>query len=299
MIYIMLYDKRETNNTVNIHNKFFLNSNIIYPKSKIKIPPSSKLLKVLIFDLDETIGSFHEAAILWKIIESELQADFNTLMDLYPEFLRYGILQIIEFILNKKKMGKCDKLYLYTNNINSPVFPNLISEYLKYKLKIDYHVFDKLICAFKVNNKIIEHNRTTHKKTYNDFINCTVLPENIKICFIDDKYYSKMENEKIYYIQPSPYYHNLTNKEIISRFSNSVFNSDENMNKINSILNIPYIDYKYEEYMIQEKCKENKENKKIYKKIMYYVKEFFYLTNRNEKTKKIRISLGKFTRKKR
>ena len=50
----MLYDKRETNNTVNIHNKFFLNSNIIYPKSKIKIPHSSKLLKVLIFDLDET-----------------------------------------------------------------------------------------------------------------------------------------------------------------------------------------------------------------------------------------------------
>jgi hypothetical protein len=295
----MLYDKHEPNNTVNVHNKFFLNSNIIYPKSKIKIPNSPNFLKVLVFDLDETIGSFHEAAILWKIIESELQTDFNTLMDLYPEFLRYGILQIIEFILNKKRMGKCDKLYLYTNNINSPVFPNLISEYLKYKLKIDYDVFDKTINAFKVNNKIIEHNRTTHKKTYNDFINCTILPENVKICFIDDKYYSKMENEKIYYIQPYPYYHNLTNKEIICRFSNSIFNRDENMDKINSILNIPYIDYKYEHYMIEEKYKENKENKKIYKKIMYYIKEFFYLTNRNEKTKKIRVSLGKFTRKKR
>jgi len=292
----MLYDKHEPNNTVNVHNKFFLNSNIIYPKSKIKIPNSPNFLKVLVFDLDETIGSFHEAAILWEIIESELQMDFNRLMDLYPEFLRYGILQIIEFILNKKKLGKCDKLYLYTNNINSPVFPNLISEYLKYKLKSENNVFDKTINAFKVNNKIIEHNRTTHKKTYNDFINCTILPENVKICFIDDKYYSKMENEKIYYIQPYPYYHNLTNKEIISRFSNSVFNSDKNMDKINSILNIPYIDYNYEDYMIQDK---NKENKKIYKKIMYYVKEFFYLTNRNEKTKKIRISLGKFTRKKR
>jgi hypothetical protein len=292
----MLYDKHEPNNTVNVYNKFFLNSNIIYPKSKIKIPNSPNFLKVLVFDLDETIGSFHEAAILWKIIESELQSDFNTLMDLYPEFLRYGISQIIEFILNKKKIGKCDKLYLYTNNINSPVFPNLISEYLKYKLKSENNVFDKIINAFKVNNKIIEHNRTTHRKTYNDFINCTILPENVKICFIDDKYYSKMENEKIYYIQPSPYYHNLTNKEIISRFSNSVFNSDESMNKINSILNIPHIDYNYEDYMIQDK---NKENKKIYKKIMYYVKEFFYLTNRNEKTKKIRISLGKFTRKKR
>ena len=161
----MLYDKREPNNTVNVYNRFFLNSNIIYPKLKIKIPTSHKFLKVIIFDLDETIGSFHEAAILWKIIESELHADFNTLMDLYPEFLRYGILQIIEFILNKKTMGKCDTLYLYTNNINSPVFPNLISEYLKYKLKIDYDIFDKLICAFKVNNKIIEHNRSTHNKT--------------------------------------------------------------------------------------------------------------------------------------
>jgi hypothetical protein len=294
----MLYDKHQPN-TVNVYNKFFLNSNIIYPKSKIKIPNSPNFLKVLVFDLDETIGSFHEAAILWKIIESELQSDFNTLMDLYPEFLRYGILQIIEVIINKKRIGKCDKLYLYTNNINSPVFPKLISEYLKYKLKSENDVFDKIIGAFKVNNKIIEHHRTTHKKTYNDFINCTVLSENIKICFIDDKYYSKMEHEKIYYIQPPPHYHNLTNKEIIRRFSNSVFNSDENMNKINSILNIPHIDYTYEDHMIEDKNKENKENKKIYKKIMYYVKEFFYLTNRNEKTKKIRISLGKFTRKKR
>jgi len=297
----MLYDKHQPN-TVNVYNKFYLNSNIIYPKSKIKIPNSPNFLKVLVFDLDETIGSFHEAAILWKIIESELQSDFNRLMDLYPEFLRYGILQIIEFILNKKRIGKCDKLYLYTNNINSPVFPKLISEYLKHKLKSENNVFDKIIGAFKINNKIIEHNRTTHKKTYNDLINCTILPENVKICFIDDKYYSKMEHEKIYYIQPPPHYHKLTNKEIIRRFSNSVFNSDENMNKINSILNVPHIDYTYEDCMIQiidREKRENKENKKIYKKIMYYVKEFFYLTNRNEKTKKIRISLGKFTRKKR
>jgi hypothetical protein len=219
-------------------------------------------------------------------------------MDLYPEFLRYGILQIIEFILNKKKIGKCDKLYLYTNNINSPVFPNLISEYLKYKLKSENNVFDKIINAFKVNNKIIEHNRTTHRKTYNDFINCTILPENVKICFIDDKYYSKMENEKIYYIQPSPYYHNLTNKEIIERFSMSSFNSEDNMNKINSILNVPFIDYKYQENMMNvEQMK--KIEKRIYKKIIYYVKEFFYITNSTEKTKKIRIPLGKFTRKRR
>ena len=126
----------------------------------------------------------------------------------------------------------------------------------------------------------------------------TMLPENINLCFIDDKYYSKMENEKIYYIQPSPYYHNLTNKKIIERFSMSPFNSEDNMNKINSILNVPFIDYKYQENMMNvEEMK--KIEKRIYKKIMYYVKEFFYITNSTERTKKIRILLGKFTRKRR
>ena len=288
----MLYDKYDTN-MVNVYNKYYLSSTLRYPKSTIKIP--KKLLKVLIFDLDETIGSFHEAAILWKLIDTDLQHDFNTLMDLYPEFLRFGILQMFDFIMNKKKKGKCDKVYLYTNNINSPVFPNLIERYLKYKLRTTDILFDKIIGAFKVNNQIIEHNRTTHKKTYNDFINCAVLTEDVDICFVDDKYYSKMENEKIYYIQPCPYYHKLSNKEIIERFSKSVFNKIENMNKLNSVLNIPYIDYKYQDNM--NNIIEKKEQK-IYKKIMYYLREFFYISNTNEKTKKIRIQLGRFTRKK-
>lgn len=284
----MLYDKYDT---VTLHNKYYLSSKLTYPKSNIKIP--KKLLKVLIFDLDETIGSFHEAAILWKLIETNLQKDFNTLMDLYPEFLRFGILQMFEFIMNKKKKGKCDKLYLYTNNINSPVFPNLIEGYLKYKLRTTDIIFDKIICAFKVNNQIIEPNRTTHKKTYNDFINCAVLTDDVDICFIDDKYYSKMDNEKIYYIQPSPYYHSLSNKEIIERFSKSEFNIDDNLNKLNSVLNVPYIDYKYQDNMSIV----DKKEQKIYKKIMYYLREFFYISNTNEKTKKSRIQLGRFTRK--
>jgi hypothetical protein len=284
----MLYDKYDT---VTVHNKYYLSSKLTYPKSNIKIP--KKLLKVLIFDLDETIGSFHEAAILWKLIETNLQKDFNTLMDLYPEFLRFGILQMFEFIMNKKKKGKCDKLYLYTNNINSPAFPNLIEGYLKYKLRTTDIIFDKIIGAFKVNNQIIEPNRTTHKKTYNDFINCAVLTDDVDICFIDDKYYSKMDNEKIYYIQPCPYYHSLSNKEIIERFSKSEFNVHDNMNKLNSVLNIPYIDYKYQDNMSII----DKKEQKIYKKIMYYLREFFYIANTNEKTKKSRIQLGRFTRK--
>jgi hypothetical protein len=290
----MLYDKHV--GTVNVYNKYYLNSKIRYPRSNIKIPLSQKYLKVLVFDLDETIGSFHEAAILWKLIETETQEDFNTMMDMYPEFLRYGILEIFDFILTKKKKGKCDKLYLYTNNINSPVFPNIIAEYLKYKLETEEIIFDKIIGAFKINNQIIEPNRTTNKKTYKDFINCAILTENVDICFIDDKYYSKMENEKIYYIQPSPYYHNLTNKEIIERFSKSRFNDEKTMEKLNAVLNNPYM----ENMENKETTEVIKTEQKIYKKIMYYLREFFYVTNNtNEKTKKMRVLLGKFTRKKR
>jgi hypothetical protein len=281
--------KNDTPRLVNIYNKYFLDSKIKYPKSSLNIPNSPKFLKIVVFDLDETLGSFHEAGILWKIIESELQSDFNILMDIYPEFLRYGIIKILDFILNKKRSGKCDKLYLYTNNINSPEFPKLISGYLKYKLNIEDDIFDKIIGAFKVNNKIIEKGRTSHKKSYSDLINCAILHENVKICFLDDKYYPKMENEKIYYIQPFPYYHTLSNNEIMQRFANSIFNDGIKFEKLNSILNIPDI--------IHDAYENNREHK-IYKKIMYYLKEFFYLTNKNEKTRKIRIPIGKFTRKK-
>ena len=37
----------------------------------------------------------------------------------------------------------------------------------------------------------------------------------------------------------------------------------------------------------------------ISQKIMYHIKDFFYLTTRNMKTRKIQIAFGNFTRKKR
>jgi len=42
--------------------------------------------KVIIFDLDETIGSFSDLYTLWKTIEKHTQyvIDFNALLDLYP-----------------------------------------------------------------------------------------------------------------------------------------------------------------------------------------------------------------------
>jgi hypothetical protein len=67
--------------------------------------------KVIVFDLDETIGSFADLEILWTALGEldcfkQTQESFNRLLDLYPEFLRYGILNILDFLQYKKQNGR-------------------------------------------------------------------------------------------------------------------------------------------------------------------------------------------------
>jgi hypothetical protein len=72
--------------------------------------------KVITFDLDETLGSFGELYILWQAITEyykkveklhDMNSIFYTLLDLYPEFLRHGILNILGYLYNKKLSGEC------------------------------------------------------------------------------------------------------------------------------------------------------------------------------------------------
>jgi hypothetical protein len=277
-----------------------------YEKKYIK-----KYQKVITFDLDETLGSFFHLSILWCGLQKlqktsiivpnleidTLQLEFNNLLDLYPEFLRYGILIILDYLLLKKKQGECDKIYIYTNNICNPPWISLITNYFKYKLKAKEDIFDQTICAFKINNKIVEISRTTKDKTYNDFIKCSLLPKTTEICFLDNTYFSNMINEKVYYIQPRAYYHNLTIKTIINRFIYSpcaieYINVLGNRNKIEDFLK-DWFTLQGEEYPIH-----NIEiDILVAQKMMYHIKEFFYLTNRKNKTKKNRIRLSRATRK--
>jgi hypothetical protein len=252
--------------------------------------------KVIVFDLDETLGYFSDLVSLWYIIAlKKTQQNFNALLDLYPEFLRYGILTILEYLYHKKHAGKCYKLYLYTNNKYSPEIPRYIAKYFDYKMGIyrdmdDFtktHLFDQVICAFKVGNRIIEPCRTTNKKTHSDFIRCTLLPKNTEICFIDDVYHNRMNHHKIYYIQPFEYYHNLKNDDIINRacaFMPDVYKRD-------------YLQYLFNNHNHNKPQPSNETNIQVSQKIMYYIKEFFHLSSINTKTRKAKTKLGRFTRK--
>jgi hypothetical protein len=286
---------------------------------------SSKPKKVIVLDLDETIGSFSDLYVLWstiyeyidfmnkyifsddELIQSPLlqnihMIEFNLLLDLYPEFFRHGIIHILEFIYNKKKQGLC-KIYLYTNNqiaFDSDCSPtkwvSKIVEYLTNKICDSVPLFDQLICAFKINRKIIEIKRTTKTKTYSDFIRCTVLPKTTEICFIDDSFFPGMASEKVYYIQPKGYKHYLNKYIIITRLLTSNLIEQIPIEYRQGLEIALYDSFGNPDKPIITKCQiEN--DIIISRKLMYYINEFFYLTTKKSKTRRLRKSSKIGTRK--
>jgi hypothetical protein len=193
--------------------------------------------KVLVFDLDETLGSFSELQWIWNEMskyheifypsislqqkQKLQQMILKTLIDIYPEFLRPGILPILEYVVQKKKQGECMAVFLYTNNQHLPPWTEHIVEYFNQYIEEKTNTrpfFDQTIRAFKIGQEKIEWMRTSHDKSYDDFIKCTLLPTNTEICFVDNTYFHSMIHPKVYYIQPKSYQHSLTKKDIIERF---------------------------------------------------------------------------------
>jgi hypothetical protein len=289
-------------------------------KSFVKSPniktTSRSSSKVIVFDLDETLGSFCDLDILWRglleyattnsyFVFNNTQENFNELFDLYPEFLRYGILNVLDFLYYKKIKGECDKVCIYTNNRLQKQWTNMIIQYLENKQNVD-GLFDDYICAFKINKQIIDPRRTTNNKTYNELIRCLLVPRKTEICFIDNTYYDKMKNDKVYYIQPKAYYHKMKTYEIINRFVNSNFANFCNTPTYN-ILKTECSDFLYEWFIknksLNTSVKSDNEveiDLAVSKQMMYHVREFFYMiTKKNKTVKNIHHTTKSFTRKNR
>jgi len=283
----------------------------IYDKTWRSIPP-----KVVAFDLDETIGHFTDLYLIWKTIFTKgiyrgkiariaTQKIFNDLLDLYPEFLRYGILHILAFIKQKIQTGESHCIYLYTNNrcdfsvwseiecSNPTEWVEMIIVYLNIKLDVNETIFAKPICAFKINNRIIEPLRESTNKTHRDFLKCSILPKTTEICFIDNTYYAKMCHDKVYYIQPPSYIHSLAQNDIIERFVSSKLHRrlvNEFQYSLTAFSSVEFTN---------PKPPFNKPQYEIYTKLLYYIKEFFCMTIISSPTRKRSFRIGKFTRKKR
>lgn len=248
--------------------------------------------KVVVFDLDETLGSFGDLYILWSGIRHLVQ-DFDFFEDLanmFPETIRFGILTILEYLYRKKQKNQCKKIYIYTNNQCSGDWVKRLTDFLCLRVRQSYQhhqnlnrlptepLFDQLICAFRINNKPIELLRTSHKKSINDLIDCTLLSKDADVCFIDDVEHRQMKNSQVYYICPRPYYHNLTAEDIVTRLINSPLLNYYRLKKpmmFSQKFWIPWFS-NYKRSYFRQRCLTNNfhEDLLVSKKLMYHLKEF-------------------------
>lgn len=248
---------------------------------------------VIVFDLDETIGYFSDIYIFWNLLNNYINhynIDYKylyNLFDLFPEIFRTDIFKLFKILKIKKENNLCDNVMLFTNNNGPTYWVTLIKNYIHEK--INYKLFDQIIRAFKVNGNIIEPDRTTNNKKYSDLLNCTKLPKNTEICFIDDSYFKEMIHDNVLYIQLRPYYYYIDFKLITNTFYNNNINlfktsynhfEDYILSNINNINNRKIINrnkyiVKYNEEVL------------ITNKLITEINNFFiYKGTKHKKTKK-------------
>jgi hypothetical protein len=251
-------------------------------------------MKIVVFDLDETMGYFTQFGIFWdslsvylkekNIKELLTQQDFNDILDLFPEFLRPNIINILLYLKEKKSCKNCEKIMIYTNNNGSQKWIKHIVEY--FENKINYKLINQVISAFKINGEQVEICRTTHSKTHKDFIKCTKINPNTKICFLDDSIYPEMINKNIYYINIKPYYYNLNFDYMFQTLIDSVVGKKiindttlftEFMRARIKIYNYEYTNKSNHDYEL---------DKRIGKHILTHLKLFFRKKNKTFRNKK-------------
>lgn len=262
-------------------------------------------MKIVVFDLDETMGYFTEYGIFWDCLTNYLklkektpltQNDFNNILDLFPEFLRPNIINILTYLKNKKQSNCCHKMMIYTNNNGPKEWANHIIGYFEKKIK--FKLIDQIIAAFRVNGKRIELCRTSHNKSHKDLIRCTKIPINSEICFLDDNYHPEMTHDNIYYINIKPYYYDLDFNYMINKFKESI--------EYNKILGNDDIDFeeimlnnfkKYKYDIIKKNMKEYEIDKIVGKQIISHLQEFFNKSKKNKTIKNMSYKKNKTQKK--
>ena len=242
--------------------------------------------KIVVFDLDETLGCFVELFIFISAIEAELNknlssTEFYNLLDVFPVFVRPKIFTILKYLKEKKEKNNKIQVMIYTNNQGPRSWTIQIKDYFENKL--NYKLFDKVICAFKVKGKQIEMCRTTHNKTITDFLRCTQMPKDTKICFLDDQYHEEMKSENVYYINVKPYYYNMEFKEMAERYYDNIKLTTKSKGEfVSAIVNhMNSTNFK----PIKKDEMEQKIDVIVGKKIISHLNNFFRL-NVNDRTRK-------------
>ena len=191
--------------------------------------------KVIVFDLDETLGHFVQLSeydmILANMYNKYLSKDqFYKVMELFPNILRPGILDIMKMIKKEKEKQKEKiKVMIYTNNTGCKMWVHRLKGFIE--KKINYKIFDRVICGWKHDGKIIEPNRSGYFKTYTDLLKCGHLSKKDKILFLDDRIHKGMLHKNISYLRVTPYRYGIPKNEFLTKY-NSITSLKEHQQKM-------------------------------------------------------------------
>lgn len=207
-----------------------------------------KLNNIIVWDADETLGSFGSLdeinMLMEKYLDRELkEKELFILMDIFPEILRPNILKVLSG-LKRKKNKKGTKIIIYTNNNGPDKWIESMKTYLENK--VGKGLFDKIIRAYKINGQIIESKRTTDAKTYEDLKNCMGVNDIKNVCFIDDQPHDLFDDEHVHGLHIPPYFKTFTKEDVITRLLKSSFvKPDTDQNYLMWFINKNYNPEKY------------------------------------------------------
>jgi hypothetical protein len=288
-----------------------LNFSLLYNKliNMLKLETTTKPQRIVVFDLDETLGSFLEIGIFWDALEhyyghNLFKERLFEILDLFEEFLRPNILNILAFVKEQKIKNACDHVMIYTNNQGPKSWVKMLSEY--FNTKLDYELFDKIIAAFKVRDKVIEMCRTSHAKSVKDLIRCTKIPPHTEICFIDDQFHPLMEEDNVYYINVKPYAFSLPYAEMAERYYDACLQDKDKKNvkndkdvKKTEFINRIVANMQHYHFLIHPKSQVEQEADKVVSKQLLIHLENFFKKGRTKNTRKRKTVLkSKSTRRK-
>lgn len=269
------------------------NSNVLSPFSLSAISAQDK---IVVFDLDETLGCFVELGMFCDALEKATakpieKVHFFEIMTLFPEFMRPNIVNILSYLLDKKRRKDCKKIMIYTNNQGPRSWTENIAAYFSHIL--GEKVFDDIILAFKVKGKTVELCRTSHDKSVKDLVNCTKIPKDTKVCFLDDQFHPEMEHNNVFYINVKPYTANLPFKEMSERYYAKYTLPDIDPGTFHKKI-IEHMK-RYNFTVVSKSDESKKVDRVISKQIVIYLEEFFR-KHKKKGTRKIRRHKSQLTR---
>jgi len=106
--------------------------------------------KIIVFDLDETIGDFQQIIHIMNNTYKNTKKDVHELFDLYPCVFRTNLFEVFHYIARLKRERKILSVLLYTNNC-CDTFIEYVLSYIHDK--INYTLFDNSISFNQTQKK--------------------------------------------------------------------------------------------------------------------------------------------------